>query len=436
MPFSDFPRHASKGGSAMSLKLFILTSISVLLAACTVFGQSGRPPRPGGPTAPPPAQPPGPATPQAPASGLGAPLTGLNAGQLAAFNAGRRDFVANETPASGLGPIFNDSSCVRCHQNPAAGGTNGAPNSSVTRFGRVVNGAFDPMVSLGGSLLQQRSIHPAVMEFVPAAATVRATRITTPVFGAGLIEAIPDATIQALASVPKADGVRGRAATIVDVASGQSRVGRFGWKAQQATLLAFSGDAYLNEMGITNRFFPLENAPNGNTALLAQYNTQVTIVGLQAPVDATGFSKVDRVASFMRFLAPPPASTLTASATAGRALFQQVGCAICHTPTLQTGPNAITALNNQSVRLYSDLLLHNMGSLNDGVAQGNAGPNEMKTAPLWGLRSRPNWLHDGRARSIDAAIRAHDGEAGVSRGRYLALSNAQRQQLLDFLNAL
>lgn len=415
----------------MSFKLFVLTSISVLLAACTVFAQQGPPP------GPPPNQPPGqPPPPPAPTSGLGAPLIGLSAPQLAAFNAGRNDFVANETPASGLGPIFNDSSCVRCHQNPFAGGTNGAPNTAVTRFGRITNGVFDPMANLGGSLLQARSIHPAAMEFVPAAATIRATRITTPVFGAGLIDAIPDATIQALAATPKADGVKGRAASVIDVVSGLPRIGRFGWKAQQASLLAFSGDAYLNELGITNRFFPLENAPNGNIALLNQYNNQVTIVGLQAPADAMGMTKVDRVTSFMRFLAPPPIQPLSASAMAGQPLFQQVGCALCHTPTLQTGPNPVIALSNQIVRLYSDLLLHNMGTLNDGIAQGNAGGNEMKTAPLWGLKARPSWLHDGRAKSIDAAIRAHDGEASIARGRYQALSTAQRQQLLDFLNAL
>jgi CxxC motif-containing protein (DUF1111 family) len=336
-----------------------------------------------------------------------------------------------------LGPIFNDSSCVSCHQNPTPGGTSGAPSAAVTRFGRTSGGTFDAMVGLGGSLLQARAINPGAQEFVPAGATIRAARITTPLFGAGLIEAIPDATIQANANLTKADGVKGRAALVVDVASGQTRVGRFGWKAQQATLLAFSGDAYLNEMGITNRFFPAENAPNGNVALLNQYNNRVTIVGLQATVDsATGLTKVDRVANFMRYLAPPPAQTMSASATTGQAVFQQVGCAVCHTPVMQTGASTSTALNQQNVRLYSDLLLHDMGSLNDGIAQGNAGVNEMKTAPLWGLRNRPLWLHDGRARTIEAAITAHDGEAATSKRRYQQLSAGQHQQLIDFLNAL
>lgn len=300
-----------------------------------------------------------------------------------------------------------------------------------------MNGQFDAMASLGGSLLQARSIDPVVMEVIPAAATIRATRITTPLFGAGLLDAIPDATIQALANQTKPDGVRGRAAVIVDSATGQTRVGRFGWKAQQASLRTFAGDAYLNEMGITNSLFPLENAPNGNLALLNQINNRVTIVGLQAPVNpATGLSKVERVTDFMRFLAAPPVRALTASAASGQTVFQQIGCALCHTPTMLTAANAVPPLNNQTVRLFSDLLLHDMGSLNDGIAQGAATGREMKTAPLWGLKARPTWLHDGRARTIDAAIIAHDGEGAISRTRFQQLSNTQRQQLLDFLNNL
>lgn len=446
----------------MKLKLVVLSSVLGILTVNSTYAQVGAPPRGAqpaagpnqGPPPPGPAQGPGQAPPPSPGAGapppppppgggggggggVSTPLAGLSAAELTAFNAGRGDFVTVETPASGLGPIFNENSCVACHQNPAAGGTSGAPATAVTRFGRTTGGTFDAMTSLGGSLLQARAINPAAQEFVPATATIRATRITTPIFGAGLIEAIPDATIQAQANLAKPDGVRGRAAIVVDVASGQNRVGRFGWKAQQATLLAFSGDAYLNEMGITNRLFPAENAPNGNVALLNQYNNRVTFTGLQAPPDpATGLTKVDRVASFMRFLAPPPVNALSTSATAGQTVFQQAGCAVCHTPTMQTGTNNSTALSNKTVRLYSDLLLHNMGSLNDGIAQGGAAGNEMKTAPLWGLRSRPTWLHDGSARTINAAITAHDGEAAISKGRYQQLSAAQRQQLLDFLNAL
>ena len=124
------------------------------------------------------------------------------------------------------------------------------------------------------------------------------------------------------------------------------------------------------------------------------------------------------------------------SATLGQTVFTQIGCAVCHTPKMKTGPHPVAALSEKDVRLFSDLLLHDMGRLNDGIAQAGANPNEMKTAPLWGLNSRPVWLHDGRAHSIDEAIRAHAGEAATAKGRYLNLSATQRQQLLEFLNAL
>lgn len=386
------------------------------------------------PTNPTPAQPP---ITNPPASGLGAALPGLTADQLAAFNAGNVDFQKVETPASGLGPFFNDVSCVACHRAPAPGGITGDPNRLVTRFGRMINGQFDAMPELGGSLLQNRSIDPRFLETVPASATITARRLTTPVFGLGLIEAIPDAAIQANAAATKPDGVHGRAAVVFDVASGVNRFGRFGWKAQQASILAFSGDAYLNEVGITNRLFTAENAPNGDLAKLAQANTRVTIQGLQdQPDPATGLSKIDRVTAFMRFLAPPPAPTLSNSATAGQAIFTQIGCAVCHTPSMQTGPSPIAALSQKPVRLYSDLLLHDMGTLNDGIAQGAASEHEMKTAPLWGLRSRPVWLHDGRARTIVDAIIAHDGEGAASKNRFRSLNATKRQQLLDFLNAI
>ena len=197
---------------------------------------------------------------------FGDPLRGLTEDQLAAFGSGREDFQQEDTPASGLGPIFNNVSCVACHSVPAVGGS-----SSIleTRFGRSMNGHFDPLTELGGSLLQQSAIDPSCQEFVPPEANVIAQRQTTPLFGLGLIEAIPDGAILQNAASPKPDGITGRASIVLDVASGERRVGRFGWKAQQATLLAFAGDAYLNEVGITSRLFPQENAPNGNSSLLA-----------------------------------------------------------------------------------------------------------------------------------------------------------------------
>jgi CxxC motif-containing protein (DUF1111 family) len=264
---------------------------------------------------------------------------------------------------------------------------------------------------------------------VPAEATITAQRQTTPLYGLGLIEAIPDATIQALADRPAVDGVTGRAALITDIVSGDVRVGRFGWKNQQATLLAFAADAYVNEMGITNRFFPDENTPNGSPVPRPD--------GPEDTIDpATGKADIDLVADFMRLLAPLPLTPLTPAAVAGQNRFTQLGCAVCHVPKLMTGPSDIAALSEKPVPLYSDLLLHDMGTLGDGIAQAAASQNEMRTAPLWGLRASAPYLHDGRARTIDEAIRFHEGQGAVSRDRYLQLTPTQRQQLIAFLQTL
>jgi CxxC motif-containing protein (DUF1111 family) len=362
---------------------------------------------------------------------FGDPLPGLTTTLRAAFAAGLAEFEDEDTPASGLGPVFNNVSCVACHSTPAPGG---ASTILETRFGRLVNGQFDPLTALGGSLLQDKAIDPTAQEVIPAEANIVAKRMTTPLFGAGLIEAIPDSTIVLNALIPRADGISGRASIITDVASGRLRVGRFGWKAQQATLLAFAGDAYLNEMGITNRFFPHENAPNGNAALLTQYDTVADPEDVVDP--ATGKSDIDLFADFMRLLAPPPTVPLTFAAKAGKSLFSQIGCSNCHTPAMTTGSNAVAALDRRTVALYSDLLLHDMGALGDGIAQSAAQPREMRTAPLWGLRARASYLHDGRAATVDAAIVLHDGEAAITRNRYTALSSAQKQQLLLFLGSI
>ncbi len=351
--------------------------------------------------------------------------------QLAAFTAGREEFENVETPETGLGPIFNNVSCAACHSAPATGG---ASTIFVTRFGRMVEGVFDPMADQGGSLLQEFAIDPAAQEVVPADATVIARRMTTPLFGMGLVEAIPDRAILQNALRRKPDGVKGRASLVIDVVSGQTRVGRFGWKAQQATLLAFSGDAYRNEMGITNRFFPTENAPNGKTDVLALFDTFGDPEDEVDPV--TGKSDIDKAADFMRFLAAPPHDARPHRPTPGEQLFRTTGCANCHTPMMLTGPNKIHALDRKQVWLFSDLLLHDMGTLCDGVAQASADTTEMRTAPLWGLQTRTLYLHDGRATTIDDAIRAHDGEAAASRDRYLKLTPADTDRLLKFLGSL
>ncbi|MEN9559606.1 MAG: hypothetical protein RLZZ502_817 [Pseudomonadota bacterium] len=378
-----------------------------------------------------------PAPPASPASlapqnaRYGLPLVGLSDAQLDDFADGFEEFTNEETPEGGLGPIFNNVSCVSCHSAPAVGGVSAV---TVMRFGRMVNGVFDPMEAQGGSLLQERAIDPSVQEVIPREATVIAKRLTTPVFGLGLIEAIPDDTLLALARAPKPDGVSGRAAQITDVVSSRIRVGRFGWKAQQATLLAFSADAYVNEMGITNRFFPHENAPNGDRSKLARFDRFADPEDVVDP--ATGKADIDHAADFMRLLAAPPRLPMNASARQGENVFAQLGCATCHTPILSTGRSPIAALDRKPVNLYSDLLLHNMGGTADGIAQADAGIREMRTAPLWGLAGRHLYWHDGRAQNLDTAIRLHEGEAMRSRLRYEALNVNARRTLLDFLNTL
>lgn len=363
---------------------------------------------------------------------IGDPLAGLTAAQLAAFTEGKDDFETAETVAGGLGPIFNRDSCVACHSAPTTGGSSSV---NVTRFAKISNGFFDGFESLGGTLLQDHAIDPAVAEIIPSGANHTSFRNSTPLFGLGLIEAIPDKAILENARRTPGDGVKGRASLTTDIVSGKTMVGKFGWKAQQATILAFAADAYLNEMGITNRFFPTENAPNGDTVRLAQFDT---VADPEDQVDpATGKTDVDKVADFMTFLAPPPSGPLLPSAASGKNIFVNLGCALCHTPSMMTDAKSpYAALRNKEVRLYSDLLLHNMGTLGDGIVQGVANGSEMRTAPLWGLKYSAPYLHDGTAMTIEDAIKAHDGEGKISKDRFNRLNKNQKQQLLDFLNAI
>ena len=362
---------------------------------------------------------------------FGDPLPGLTAAQLADFAEGLDSFQEEDDAASGLGPAFNNVSCVACH---SAAATGGASAILETRFGHIGANGFDPLAALGGSLLQLSAIDPLAQEVMPPQANVVAQRLTTPLFGAGLIEAIPDAAIIRNAQQQQPGGISGRVSVVQDVATGQTHVGRFGWKAQQATLLAFAGDAYLNEIGITSRLFPQENAPNGNAALLATYDL---VADPEDDVDpVTGKADIDKFADFMRLLAPPPQLPLTPSARAGKDLFGEVGCDRCHVPVMTTGASSIRMLDRKPVALFSDLLLHDMGSLGDGIAQGTARPGEMRTAPLWGLRARGPFLHDGRAATVDAAIRFHDGEAARVRDRYNNLSTHEQRQLVEFLNSI
>jgi CxxC motif-containing protein (DUF1111 family) len=364
---------------------------------------------------------------------FGDPLAGLTPDQAAAFQAGKIEFGEEDGIDEGLGPVFNGRSCGECHSVPAVGG---GSTRVETRFGTITNGAFDPLTQYGGSLIQDHAIGPADgsthqfhAEVVPGEATIVAGRRTTPLFGLGLVNATDDSTFVNLALQESLldPGAAGHVAYVTNVNTGLRDVGKFGWKNQVPSLLVFSGDAYLNEMGITNPIFPDESCPQGDCSEL-QFNP---MPGLND--DGTA---VRAFRDFMRVLAPPPRGPITFEVLIGQVLFSAIGCDSCHTPTLTTGSNAIAALDHQTYHPYSDFLLHNMGSLGDGIKQGDATRREMRTAPLWGLRMITTFLHDGRATTLNDAIVAHDGQGKGARDRFLALSSLERSYLRAFLKSL
>ena len=287
----------------------------------------------------------------------GDPLQGITAHEFELFRAGLQDFVAVESAEEGLGPAFNGTGCSVCHSVPTVGGI--AAMTEV-RVGRVdENGNFH--VLNGDTLYPLFSIPNHLCQVqIPAEANVIARRQPLPLFGDGLIEAIGDETILALEDPDdrNGDGIRGRAAKIIDVASGRERIGRFGWKSQQATLLAFSGDAYRNEMGITNDLFPVEFAPGVSEEKMKLCSPSR---GLEdVPDRKTGRRSIDNFTNFMRFLAPPARGPINDEVLAGERMFASVGCASCHTPTMITAQNTNRVFDRKAVNLYSDLLLHDV----------------------------------------------------------------------------
>jgi CxxC motif-containing protein (DUF1111 family) len=270
-----------------------------------------------------------------------------------------------------------------------------------------------------------------VGEIIPKQATIIAKRRPLATFGLGLVDAVPDDAFMNLAAHQAATTPQtaGTPAMIIDVNNNRMRVGKFGWTAQEVTLFDFSGDAYVNELGVTTPLFPNENCPQGNCALLAA-NPAKTNPNEEDDNDIQAFT------DFMTFLAPPPPGQVGPNEQAGAQLFGQIGCASCHTPSLLTGPNAVPALNQVEFFPYSDYLLHNMGSLGDGIVQGAAGQQQMRTPPLWGLRFQPALLHDGRTTSIPAAITAHDGQGKAASQAFNKLNPTQQAQLIAFLKSL
>ena len=364
---------------------------------------------------------------------LGTPLPGITPVEFEEFRLGLDDFLEVEASEEGLGPAFNGTSCAVCHNIPAIGG---AGTMAELRAGRRnESGGFETLDGSGDTLFHMFSVPGhGCQPVLPADTTVVARRVPIPLFGAGLVEAIPDQTLLSLEDPfdRNGDGVSGRAAVILDVETGERRVGRFGWKAQHATLITFGADAYRNEMGITNDLFPLESA-YGITADRMQLCDHFS-----DPEDIRDPRSrrrgIDNFASFMRFLAPVARENVTGQIRSGEQIFAAVGCAACHVPALETGPSANPLFNRKIVALFSDLLLHDIGT-GDGIEQGAAEANEIRTPALWGLRFRRPLMHDGTA-TLEEAIRRHAREADLARRGFERLGDADRAALLAFLGSL
>ena len=430
-------------------------------------------------------------------AGAGGPLNGLTADEMAFFQDGQSRFAEIEVVQgganNGLGPRFNSNQCLSCHTQPDMGGSspaknplldvahlNGAKNTVpwfITANGPIrearfkeSNGASDGSVH-NLFVITGRSDAPgcniAQPDFLPAGDPLTGRggnpniifRIPTPFFGAGLIEAIPDSAIlanmQANATQKSALGISGHPNAIlsgnVNRSANDGTITRFGWKAQNKSLLMFAAEAYNVEMGISNQLFPQERDETPSCLFVANPNdtlnftTPATSAGTTNPAV---ISDIEAFANFMRMLAPPTPAPDTTSIANGRATFTKVGCAHCHTPSLTTGkmiasgsstvPSA--ALSNQTAHLWSDLLVHHMGKgLADSVTQGAAGPDEFRTAPLWGVGQRIFFMHDGRTTNLLEAIQEHKSpgsEANKVIEQFHKLSNQDRQDVLNFLRSL
>ncbi len=363
-----------------------------------------------------------------PPSELEDPLPGLTEEELERFEEGELVFERTFTPETGLGPLFNGSSCSECHADPVSAG-NGAIREVHAAI-RGEEGTCDPLFGRGGPVFQQR-VTPALAEAlgieaepIPEEAVVLALRSTPDVFGFGLLDAVPEATLLALSDPLDADrdGISGRVNRFFD-----GRIGRFGRKAFVPTLAEFNAGAFPIELGLTTSGSPFENSVGG--APLPEGVDPL-------PEPELGAEEVALASDYVRFLAPPAPARFDARAYAGKSLFQRIGCAACHVPSLRTGESAVAALAHERVAAYSDLLLHDMGPELADICLGEASASEFRTEPLMGLRHVRSFLHDGRATTIEEAIRMHGGEASDSRDRFLALTRQEREALLAFLGSL
>ncbi len=359
-------------------------------------------------------------------------------------------YEENETVADGLGPVYNATSCVNCHQNPNSGA---ASQITELRVGHNdENGNFvNPTIFIndgkstitGRSIVNDRAIGPQAQEHIPATENIRTLRAALNTLGDGFVEAIDDSTLIAIAEKqPELSEGRVHGEVIqapIFEAPGQTRVGRFGWKDQHSSLLSFIADAYLNEMGITNRL-----RPSNVTTVLN------TTTGIEDQPDDLGLADIDHFAQFIRgTMVPPRDVTLAATPAAlnGQQLFRRLGCSTCHVETIITAPAGTAidggeftvpeALGDKIIHPFGDYLLHDIGT-GDGIVQ--VGPqdtaNKLRTAPLWGLRDKARFMHDLKSLSLENAIERHEGEAREASHRFRQLSPEERAALITFLNSL
>jgi CxxC motif-containing protein (DUF1111 family) len=355
----------------------------------------------------------------------------------ATFDADRATFEERDDVAHGLGPVYNAQSCAECHQSPVTGGI-----SQITemRAGTFFGGVFTDHP--GGSLISDRAVDASIQERVFDTDNVRTLRTTLNALGDGYVEAIGDTTFSAMRNM-QPPGMRGQIITVpvAEAIAGTVRIGRFGWKNQNASLLSFSGDAYLNEQGITNRLFLTENTSNGRS-----------VAAFDAVPDTPPFGEdpdndIDRFAAFMRATKAPPRGPNTAAAASGEHVFNAIGCNVCHVSSIVTSApgtlvngNMLTvppALGNKRIHPFGDFMLHDVGT-GDGIVQ-NGGPstrNKLRTPPLWGVRTRSRLMHDGKSLTFEDAILRHKGEAEPVIDGFRSLDAFRQQQLLAFLNSL
>lgn len=359
------------------------------------------------------------------------------------FDLDREIFDEREFIEDGLGPVYNAQACAECHQNPVSGATSQITELRVGRVDSFGNFSNRP----GGSLINDRAIDAKIQERVAGEDNVRAFRSSLNILGDGFVEAIPDSEFTRIRNA-QPSGMKGQIIQVpVLEAPGVTRIGRFGWKNQQASLVSFSADAYLNEMGITSPLQPNENTSNG--ASVAAFDTVPDPEEAPTPENPNG-PDVDIFARFMRATKVPPRDTAlaaSADAQAGAAIFTQIGCNHCHTTTITTAPvgtringNTFTipaALGDKIIHPYSDFMLHDVGT-GDGIVQngGASTRNKLRTPPLWGLRTRNRLMHDNASLTRNDAILRHTNEAEPVIQNYINLSLTRKNQLVTFLNSL